>query len=152
PPVVGFTAAAESAFEGSGTVAVAVHLDTVSGQDVTVPFTVAGTASLPGDFTVGANPLIIPAGSLSRVITVTLVDDTLDEPDETVILGLGPPGNATLGAITTHTITIKDNEQLPSVSFTTAGQSAPESVGAMTVTALLSAVSSRDVIVPFTLS
>src|SRR6185436_15390999 len=38
--------------------------------------------------------------------------------DETVVLTLGAPTNATLGANTTHTVTIQDNDAQPGISIT----------------------------------
>jgi hypothetical protein len=153
-PSVQWSATTQSSGEGVATVNLTVQLSAASTQDVTVPFTVStsGTAATPADFTVSASPLVIPAGQLSRSITLTVVDDALDEANETVIVNLGTPTNATQGANTVHTLTIQDNDDAaaPNVSFTTIGQSNLESVTTVTVTAQLSGMSGQTVTVPFT--
>ena len=71
-----------------------------------MPFTVGGTATNPADYTITASPLTIAAGSTTGTITVTVVADAVAEPDETVIVTMGAPTNATLGATTVHTLTV----------------------------------------------
>ncbi|HEU5260135.1 MAG TPA: Calx-beta domain-containing protein [Gemmatimonadales bacterium] len=149
-PTVSFTAAAQTVSEGVGTATITAQLSSSSSQAVTVPFTVSGTATSPADYTISASPLTIPAGSTTGTITVTVVADGVAEPDETVIVTLGTPTNATLGATTVHTVTITG--QVPTVSFTAAAQSVSEGVGTATITAQLSSSSSQAVTVPFTVS
>src|SRR3990170_8952418 len=98
PPTVAWTLASQSGAGNAGTITVTAQLSAVSGLPVTVPFTVTGTATAPADYTITASPIIIPAGSLSANITITIVDDTLDELDETVIVTMGVPANARPGA------------------------------------------------------
>ena len=80
-------------------------------QDVQVPFTVGGTATDQVDWRVeSSSPLTIPAGALSVPLTITMADDTLQEGDETALVILGSPVNATLGTQPTLTLTIVDND------------------------------------------
>jgi hypothetical protein len=148
-PEVNWTAASQSGAENIGTMTVTAQLSVVSGLDVTVPFSVSGTATDPADFTITVTPITITAGSLTANITITVVDDLIDENDETVVVTMGVPTNATAGATDVHTATITDNDGVPEVNWTAAAQSGPESVGTMTVTAQLSSVSGLDVTVPF---
>jgi hypothetical protein len=126
----------------------------MSALDVSVPFSVGGgsTATSPADYTISASPLSIPAGSTQASLTITVVNDGLDEADETVIVNMGSPTNATQGAITAHTVTIADDDDPPTVSWTAAGQSNLESVTTLTVTAQLSTESGRNVTVPFSVA
>jgi predicted peroxiredoxin len=151
-PTVTFTTSSQSEAESVGTMTVTAELSAASGQDVTVPFTLSGTASNPADYTITASPITITAGNTTQTITITVVDDAIDEANETAIVTMGVPTNATQGATTVHTATINDNDATPTVTFTTSSQSEAESVGTMTVTAELSAASGQDVTVPFTLS
>jgi hypothetical protein len=51
------------------------------------------------------------ANDSSKSIPITIVDDLLDEPDETIIITLSnPTGGASLGPITVHTRTIIDDD------------------------------------------
>ena len=151
-PTVQFTAASQSEAEDVGTMTITAQLSEVSGQTVSVPFTVSGTAGNPADYTITASPVTITAGQTTTDITITVVNDTLDEANETVIVTMGTPTNATKGATDEHTATITDNDATPSVQFTSASQSEAEDVGTMTITAQLSAVSGQAVSVPFTVS
>jgi len=83
-------------------------------------------------------------------VTLTVVDDALDEANETVVLTLGTPTNATLGTTTVHTATITDNDAAPTVEFTAAAQSNGEGVATVTAIVQLSAVSGQEVTVPYT--
>jgi len=152
PPAVDFTAASQTSSEGGGPLTVTASIAVVSANDITVPFTVSGIAVSPADYTITPSPITIFAGQTSAVITITLNDDALDEADETVIVTMGTPVNGVQGTVTVHTATITDNDAVPSVAFTTATQSGAESVGTLSATLQLSAVSGRDVSIPFTLS
>lgn len=52
----------------------------------------------------------------NKTINLPIVDDLLDEPDETVSLSLTPFGGATGGAITNATLTIVDNDVAPTIT------------------------------------
>ncbi|GIS26218.1 MAG: hypothetical protein CM15mP127_05910 [Gammaproteobacteria bacterium] len=58
--------------------------------------------------------LTISAGASSGTITIaSIVDDSIDEANETVVLTLSSPSNATLGSDSIHTYTITDNDEYP---------------------------------------
>jgi hypothetical protein len=113
-PEVRFTAATQSGGEGSGTMTATVELNVpVTVDDVTVPFTVDGTAG-DGDRTVTTtSPVTIPAGTTSATIEISVTDDSDVEDDETVVLSLGTPTGAALGTPSVHTATITDNDGVP---------------------------------------
>jgi hypothetical protein len=111
PPTVEFATASQTVTESVGLVTVTVQLSAVSGLDVTVPFTVGGTATGGGeDYSITASPAVIPAGSLSVNIEITVTDDGDSEPDETIVIDLEQPDNGALGTVTTHTVTISAND------------------------------------------
>lgn len=58
--------------------------------------TANGTASAPGDYTAATGTLIIPAGDTTGTISVPVVGDTAAEADETFVVNLANPSNATL--------------------------------------------------------
>jgi len=148
-PTVSFTAAAQAVGEGVAAT-ITAQLSSISTQTVTVPYTVGGTATNPADYTITASPLVIAAGSTTATITVTVATDSVAEPNETVVVTMGTPINATAAAPTVHTLTIA--AQLPSVFFTAASNSVSENVGTATISLRLSSPSSQTVSVPFTLS
>ncbi len=132
PSTVSFTTASQSNPEHIATVTVTARLAAPATQTVTVPFTISGTATAPGDYTISASPITIAAGQLSGSSTISVLDDGTDEANETVILTMGTPTNATQGATTVHTATIEDNDAAPTVSWSAASQSNLESVSAVT--------------------
>ena len=82
-----------------------------------------GTATGGGvDYTLASGTLTFNPGVTSQVVNVTVVNDALDEDDETVAVTLSAPSNATLGAQTTHTYTIADDDATPSVQFAAASR------------------------------
>lgn len=153
PPQVSLSTATQTVNENVGLVTVTVNLSASVGQDVTVPFTVGGTALSSEDFTASASPLVIPAGQTAGTITITVADDAAIEGNETVIVTLGTPTNATLGATTIDTITITDNDTfVPTVSLSVPTQSVIENSGTGTLTVNLSGAADSEVTIPFSVS
>ncbi|KKT70838.1 MAG: Calx-beta domain-containing protein [Candidatus Uhrbacteria bacterium GW2011_GWF2_44_350] len=126
-------------------------LNTPSGLTVTAPYTLTGTAT-GTDYSVTASPALIAPGDTTATVTFTITDDTLDENSETAILTLDAPTNGTLGTDTVHTLTITDNDDAPTVQWTAASQSGAESVGTLTITAEINAVSGLTVTIPYTVT
>jgi len=56
------------------------------------------------------NNATIRFGTASVAITLRPIDDTIPEPDETVILTLSPNANYIIGSPSTATVTIHSNE------------------------------------------
>ncbi|MGQ0620177.1 MAG: Calx-beta domain-containing protein [Panacagrimonas sp.] len=147
-PTVSFTVDVSSANESDGTVTAIAQLSGPSAFDVTVPFSVTGTAG-GLDFTLlSASPLMIPAGATQATVSVSLLEDALDEEAETIAISLQAATKATVTAPSTHTITILDNDTAPSVSFTLSTQNVAESAGTAMVALQLSAVSGKVISVP----
>jgi len=111
-PQVFFAQAASTAAEGSGTVAVVVHLKPALQQTVTVEYSVTGGTATGGgvDYTLADGTLTFGPGETSKTVDVAIVDDAVAESGETVEITLANPRNAVLGAPTVHTLTIRDND------------------------------------------
>ncbi len=152
-PTVQWTAASQGSANESGTMTVTAQLSSAAASAVTVPFTVTGTATSGTDYTITASPITIAAGNTTGTATVTITSDTTVEPNETVILTMGTPTNATLGTTTVHTATItNDDVAIPTVNWTAASQASAAESGTMTVTAQLSGTYTSAVTVPFTVT
>lgn len=129
-PTVGFVDAASSVDESAVGTELALALSAAAPSDVTVPFTVLAGSATPGvDLDLAAGSVVIAAGDLTTSIAVLLIDDSTDEPDETVTVVLGAPSGATLSANTDHVLTIVDDDPTPAVSFAVAALSLPETPG-----------------------
>lgn len=123
-PFVTFHVVSQTVNENVGAVQVQLDLNSVSSQTVTVPFALTGTAS-GSDYSITTpSPITIPAGQTSVNVSLSIVNDTLNESDETIILTMGAPTNAALGALTSHTITIVDDDVYISISDVTVLESA----------------------------
>ena len=86
--------------------------------DQTITLSLAGTATAPDDFTLGSKSLTLTAGDTLVTATITAVDDTLDDDDETILVTASHDG-ATIGE--QSTITIADDDaavQMPNLSLT----------------------------------
>ena len=108
-PSVSFTSDSQRAMESVGSMQVVLQLSAASGRDISLPFTLGGTAGqgAGADYTITPSPLVIPAGSTTASLLITVNQDTdFTEEDETIIITMGAPTNATRGAITVHTATI----------------------------------------------
>ena len=100
---------------------------------VTVPYqTINGSAIAPADYTASSGVLSFLT-STSVTFSVPVVNDTLDENDETVILQLLPPSGygAVLGAQSTAVLTITDNDTAGTLSFSSATYAAVEGTSAL---------------------
>ncbi len=72
-----------------------VTLSAPSGQDITfTATTVDGTATAGLDYTASAAPVTMPAGTTSAIVTVAVLGDLQDEPDETFTVSLSAVVNA----------------------------------------------------------
>jgi len=151
-PTVGFLVSTQTVEEAGGSLEIALQLNAASGLDMTVPYAVSGSALRGVDHTVENGRVTIPAGQTLATIPGVVLDDALDEPDETLHLSLGIPVNAGIGAFSNQTITILDNDEWPSVRWGTATQQVSESVGVVSVSVELDRVAEVDALVPYTVS
>src|SRR6266498_398552 len=112
PPTASLQTTSVSVSESVGRLAIQLKLSGVTDKTVSVPFTVSGTANENMDYRLFGDAFVIPAGVASGTVVVQISNDQLAEPDESVILTLGTPVNATLDAGTTATIIIQDSTGL----------------------------------------
>ena len=115
-PSVSISAPSSNTDEGE-TMTFPISLSGASGSAVSVPFTLSGTASA-NDYTAPKSPLSIAAGTTSASINVSTANDSRFEGNETVIVTLGTPTNATLDTdADSATGTIVDDEPVPQLSI-----------------------------------
>ncbi len=95
---------------GTANAVFTVSLSTASSQTVTVRYATAnGTAAAGSDYTAVSGTLTFTPGQLTRTIAVPVLGDTVVEPNETFVVNLSDPINATL-ADGQGTGTILDND------------------------------------------
>ena len=153
-PIVNFASASTNLVEGDLVVNLDVRLSNAWSQPVVVPFSATGTAQygLDHDYLMSSSPLEIPVGWTQGTIQVLIRDDVLDENTENILISFGVIENGLPGTVTSHQITIQDNDDPPRVSFVTNGSSVMEFFGTVTVYAELDKPSLSDVTVPLNLS
>jgi len=79
-------------------------------SDLSVSYTISGTATNGVDYRRLRNNATIRFGATSVAITLRPIDDTISEPDETAILTLSPDPDYIIGSPSTATVTIHSNE------------------------------------------
>ena len=153
-PVVDFNTTSSSGAESVSSKAITVDLSAVSAKNITVNYAVTGTASGSGnDYTLGSGTITINAGATTSTITIaSIIDDSIDEADETVVLTLSNPSNATLGTDSAHTYTISDNDNTPTIDFNATSSNGAESVSSKAITIDLSGPSSEAITVNYTVT
>ena len=136
-----------TATESAGPVAFSVMMTSASGSTQTVDYATSdGTATAGADYTATSGTLTFLAGQTSKTINVPILDDTLNEADETFTLTLSNATVALNDSAATGTITDDDAE--PTVSVGDA--SAPEADGVVSFPITLSTVSGQEVDVDYT--
>ena len=138
--------------ESGGVATATVALSAASEKTVAVTLGYTGTATNVDDFTHTGTSVTFNPGSTSETVNISAVDDSIDEPNETVITTISAPVNASLGAMISDTATIIDDEVSPTVSISVddaaigeLGSHANGNSAEFTVT--LSGVSSEDTVV-----
>ena len=144
PPQLRFEFADSQASEDGGTATVRAILSRPTNTALTIPLSYSGTAS-SADYSAPAN-LSFSAGSSTATLTVNLVEDTLDEATETIIISLQATAGITVSSPEQHTLSLIDNDPVPTVDFVLAEQAVREGARTIQVALRLSAASGRDIV------
>lgn len=110
-PEIQFNATSSRGLETVTTVDFQIDLSMVSGADASANYTVAEVTATNGgvDYTLASGTITVLAGSVSANITATIINDTVEELEETFTITISTPSDATLGTNTVHTYTIINN-------------------------------------------
>jgi len=148
-PQVGFALTTSSGTESGTLVSLQVVLSAASGKTVTVDYAATGgTATAVLDYVAVPGTVTFAPGDLSKLIPLTVVNDEIDEENESIELDLTNPVNATLGTAG-HTRIITDDDATPGVRFETATSAGQEIPPTALVRVVMDRQSSRTVVVPF---
>ena len=153
-PTVTLTANDDAAEAGSDPGQFTVDLGGLNqtGAGITVNYTVAGTASAPGDYAPLSGSVVIADGSQTAVINVAgIVDDNLVEADEVVIVTLQSAAHPSVSVdSTSQSVVILDNDTAEvTVTANDATASEPGNDGQFTVS--ISNPSATDTVVAYTI-
>jgi hypothetical protein len=121
-----FDSPAYSVGEGAGDFTLTVVLSEASGQTVTVNYEAGnGTAKIGADYLPTKGTLTFLPNETSRSFIVPIKDDSVYEGDETFIVTLSAPVNASLGPLNPATVAITDDDPLPSPTLISPADNAP---------------------------
>lgn len=106
-PAVSFSSSAQKVLDGH-TAQVEIRLAQAAERDITLPYTLSGTAVEGVDYTkpTEGTPLTMTAGKTTKLLSLPILNNSDTEADNTVIITLGKPVNAQAGTLMTHTMTL----------------------------------------------
>ena len=150
-PTVALALSSTSISETGGISTVTATLSGPSSASVTVTVAAAaGTGAVAGDFTLSAaTTLTIAAGATTSagLVTVTANGNTVDSPNKSVTVSGTAAGGNNMANPPNVTLTLEDDDALPTVALALSDTSISETGGVSTVTATLSGPSSAAVTV-----
>jgi hypothetical protein len=136
--------------EAGGAATITATLSAAHTAAVTVDLNITGTATATDDYIASGTQIVIPAGSTTGSVSVTAVQDTVDEPDETVIIDVSNVTNGQEAGAQQVTTTILDDDEaipVPDVTLLVDNAAIAEAAGVATFTATLSEVTTVPVTV-----
>lgn len=155
PPKFGFNVNASMVDENAGPISIEVNRsgDLVPAVSVDYQLRViggSGTATDGSDYTISSGTLSFATGITQQFVPLTILEDLIDEPNETIILELtNPVGGDLLSGSEEHTVTIMDNDALPTVQFAMTALSGSEAVGIPSIEVILSSSSGQTIQVDY---
>jgi hypothetical protein len=152
-PTVTLAAGASSIAENSGSsITLTATLSSATTSTVTVAFSVAGTGTSGTDYT-ALSSITVAAGSTTGTTTFTPTDDSVYEGDETAVIDINSVTNGSESGTQQVTLTITENESVPTVTLAAGASSITENSGsAITLTATLSGTTTSTVTVAFSVA
>jgi uncharacterized delta-60 repeat protein len=111
---VAFTVATFTAVENAGKATITVRRSGPTAGAVSVDYATTDDSAIAGqDYQATSGTLNFAAGEVDKTFDVTLIDDSLGEPNKTVLLTLSNPvGGAVLGLQNTASLVIIDNDRV----------------------------------------
>ena len=126
PLTARFTAASQTVIEGAGlSVSITVALNRPAAGVVTVPYLVTGSATQPADHNLANSSVIFAAGEETKTFSFLIVNDSLQEATESIIITMDSLVGAVAGDVNQHTVLITDDDAIPDLYFASASTSFP---------------------------
>jgi serine protease len=121
PPTVAVSATDAAAAEaGSDPGTFTITRTGVTTSSLTVNYTLGGSATNGTDYTTVSSSVVIAAGSATAAITISPIDDSVYEGNESVTLTLSASASYDVGSPSSATVTITENDPVPP-QYTLAG-------------------------------
>ena len=145
-PTAKFAKTSSSGLESTPIANLDVILAYASTVPVTVHYAVTSASALEGfDYTIDSGPLVFQPGETTKPIVLHIVDDALNEANETVKVSLVAADQASITASAYHIYTITDNDPIPTVQFRRANSNCLEAYSPANIEVYLSAPTGRSV-------
>jgi len=110
---VNFTISSQQIIEENQKINITAILDKKTDTYVYITLESSGSANGGGiDYMLDNKQIVIPAGSLTGSISLTIIDDDYQEIDETIVISMAKLVNANPGDLSSHTIIIESNDSL----------------------------------------
>lgn len=113
PPTVTVALSGSPMAEDGGVATITATLSSVSSRDVSIDLAFSGNASATSDYTSTGTSILIAAGQTSGSLTLTAVQDTLVEGNETLLIDTSSVTNAVESGTQQETATITDDDVSP---------------------------------------
>ena len=125
---IGFSTTASQGPESDTSAQISLRLSTNLPANASVNYAVTGGSATGGgtDFTLAAGTLVFPTNEVNRTINISVVNDTLAEANETIVITLSNPTNAVLDVLSNHTYTIVDDDVSGALTVSTPDATANE--------------------------
>ena len=154
PPEVEFITSNTSVSEGSGIHNIILNISNQSGKEISVDYRIdINSSAINGeDYTFQNGTSFFPVGETRDTLDITLINDTIDEPTQTLILSLLNPKNSTIGMKKLHTVKINDDDNPPFIYVVNEKGSGLESDSSRTIKYSLSTHSEKEISVRYRVS
>lgn len=119
-PTVSFEVLKGYVSEGNADYSITLNLTNGSERGINIPFELSGIATANQDYTLlTPSPIEIESGQTSVVISFDIIDDSIQEGGESIVVSLGSPLNAELTEEITATIIIPGDLNLTDTGVST---------------------------------
>jgi Calx-beta domain-containing protein len=152
---LGFSASKYTVSEAGGAVTIGVTRTGSTTSGATVDYVTADLSAFADtDYTARSGTLTFPPGNALQTFSVPVTDNAIADGSRLFTVALSNPtgvGAVSLGAVTTATVTITDDDSGGTVQFATAGTSVPESAGQLSIAVTRTGTRlAGNIVVPFT--
>ena len=150
-PSVTITSSSSSIAENGGTSTLTISLSKAAAADIAATLSFSSTATLATDFS-AVQTVTILKGTTSGTVTVTSIDDSVYEGNETLKATISSISTASyvIGSASSTTVSITEDESVPQVQLASSANSVVEEGGAITFTASIDQIASTNLAVTVT--
>ena len=130
PALIDVNASDTNLSEANGVLTLTATLNVSATENITIPFTVEGSANSGEDYTISASEIIISSGSNSGEITITSIQDNNVEGVETLDINIGTINNViSLSTYQINILVLDDDSDTDNDGVLDADDNCPEIPG-----------------------